>query len=164
MRQQGPSGHSPEILVERITGDIYTRLTIQLRGTGCETYSNDMRVKTTPTRYTYPDVVVVCDKPQFEDDEVDTLLNPTVIVEVLSASTKARDRGEKFFEYRALPSVKDYLVVSQDTMHVEHYTRQSEDEWMLHDVTEPEVTIRIPSIACELSLAEIYERVQFPQS
>jgi Uma2 family endonuclease len=122
-----------------------------------------MRVKTTPTRYTYPDVVVVCEEPKFEDGELDTLLNPTVIVEVLSPSTKARDRGEKFFEYRALPSVKDYLVISQDTMHVEHYTRQSGDEWMLHDVTAPEVTIRIPSIGCELSLAEVYERVQFAQ-
>ena len=79
-----------------ITGNIARRLGNQLDGSTCETYTNDMRVRTTPSDYVYPDVVVVCDEPQFEDNEFDTLLNPTVVIEVLSKSTEARDRGEKF--------------------------------------------------------------------
>ncbi len=143
-----------------IASNIVWRLGNQLERTGCETYASDMRVRTAAT-YTYPDVVVVCGEPEFEDREVDTLLNPTVIFEVLSPSTEAWDRGEKFFHYRALPSIKDYLVVAQDRMRIEHYTRRAGGGWTLHDATAPEERIRVESIGCELTVSEIFQRVQF---
>ena len=142
-----------------ITSNIARRLGNQLEGTPCETYSSDMRVKTAST-YTYPDVVVVCGEPEFEDREGDTLLNPTAIVEVLSPSTEAWDRGEKSFQYRTLPSIKDYLLVSQHRMRVEHYTRRA-GGWTLHDATAADERIRLESIGCELTVSEMYQRVQF---
>jgi len=145
-----------------ITGNIAQRLRNQLEGSPCETYSNDMRVRTTPSDYVYPDVVVVCDEPQFEDNEFDTLLNPTVVIEVLSKSTEARDRGEKFSDYRGIASVKDVVFVSQYRMRAEHYVRQANGEWILHEATLPSETITLESIGCTLTLAEIYERITFP--
>jgi Uma2 family endonuclease len=145
-----------------ITGNIAQRLRNQLEGKPCETYSNDMRVRTTATDYTYPDVIVVCEEPQFEDMEIDTLLNPTVIIEVLSKSSEARDRGEKFSDYRGIESVKDIVLVTQHKMRVEHYVRQANNEWTLHDISDPDAMIVIASIGCTLILAEIYERVKFP--
>lgn len=145
-----------------ITGNIAQRLRNQLEGKPCETYSNDMRVRTTPVDYTYPDVVVVCGEPEFEDAELDTLLNPTVVVEVLSKSSEARDRGEKSFDYRGIESVKDIILVSQHKMRVEHYARQATNEWLLHDASSPDEVITIASIGCKLTLAEIYERVKLP--
>lgn len=145
-----------------ITGNIAQRLRNQLEGTRCETYSNDMRVRTTPADYTYPDVVVVCDEPQFEEAELDTLLNPTVVIEVLSKTSEARDRGEKFSDYRGVESVKEIVFVSQHRMRVEHYVRQSNDEWTLHDISDHAGVIVLSSIGCTLTLAEIYERVEFP--
>ncbi|MDQ6705555.1 MAG: Uma2 family endonuclease, partial [Acidobacteriota bacterium] len=142
-----------------ITTNIAWRLASQLEGKPCETYSHDMRVKTAST-YSYPDVVIACGEPDFEDRELDTLLNPTVIVEVLSPSTEAWDRGEKFFHYRALPSLKDYLLVSQERMRIEHYTKGA-DGWTLYDATESDDKIRVRSIECELTVSEIYQRVQF---
>src|SRR2546430_2206225 len=106
-----------------ITGNISQRLRNQLEGKPCETYSNDMRLRTTPTDYTYPDVVVVCGEPQFEDAELDTLLNPTVVIEALSKSSEARDRGEKFSDYRGIESIEDIILVAQHKMRVEHYVR-----------------------------------------
>lgn len=145
-----------------ITGNIAQRLRNQLEGKPCETYSNDMRVRATPTTYVYPDVVVVCDEPQFEDSESDILLNPTVVIEVLSKSTEARDRGEKFSDYRANKNVREIIFVSQHRPRVEQYVRQANDEWIFHDVTDPAGLITLASIECTLSLAEIYERVRFP--
>jgi Uma2 family endonuclease len=145
-----------------ITGNIAQRLRNQLEGKPCETYSNDMRVRATSTTYVYPDVVVVCDEPQFEDSEFDVLLNPTVVFEVLSKSTEARDRGEKFSDYRANKNVKEIIFVSQHRPRVEQYVRQANDEWIFHEVTDSAGLIKLASIECTLSLAEIYERVQFP--
>lgn len=145
-----------------ITGNIARRLGNQLEGKPCETYSNEMRVRATPTTYVYPDVVVVCDEPQFEDSEFDVLLNPTVVIEVLSKSTEARDRGEKFSDSRANKNVKEIIFVSQHRPRVEQYVRQANDEWIFHEVTDPAGLITLASIECTLSLAEIYERVQFP--
>jgi len=144
-----------------ITGNVSRRLGNQLEGKPCETYASDLRVKTTATDYTYPDVIVVCEEPEFEDREVDTLLNPTVLVEVLSKSTEKRDRVEKFADYRGITHLKEYILISQDKMHVEHYVRQPDNEWRLYDVNEPGGKIRIESIGCELLLSEVYERVKF---
>ncbi len=145
-----------------ITGNVAGELRNQLREKPCETYPNDMRVRTTPEDYTYPDVVVVCDEPEFEDAEVDTLLNPTVIIEVLSKSTEKRDRVEKFADYRRIPSLKEYVLISQDKMHVEHYVRQPDDEWLLSDMNQPDGKVSLPSIGCVLLLSAVYEWVELP--
>ena len=145
-----------------ITINISTALHSRLRGSGCETYANEMRVSSPDTSsYFYPDVVVVCEEPRFEDAVFDTLLNPILLVEVLSPSTEAFDRGEKFAHYRHLASLQEYVLVAQDQMLVEHYRRQ-EKQWILTDFRKGEEMLSLPSIQCELPLQEIYERVTFP--
>ena len=144
-----------------ITLDVATELNLQLRGSSCLVYSNDMRVKTKPTgSYFYPDVVVVCDKPRFEDNVFDTLLNPILIVEVLSPSTEAFDRGEKFAHYQELVSLREYILVSQDRMHVEQH-RLIEAQWVRNKFEAPEDVLKFNSIQCELTLRDIYTRISF---
>ena len=145
-----------------ITGNVAGEFRNQLKGKPCETYSNDMRVRTSPTEYTYPDVVVACGEPEFEDDEFDTLLNPTVIVEVLSKSIARRDRVEKLADYRGMPSLKEYILISQDKTHVEHYVRRPDDKWAITDLDQPEVKLTLTSINCELHMSDVYDRVTFP--
>jgi Uma2 family endonuclease len=145
-----------------ITGNVSQRLRNALEGKPCETYSSDMRVRTTPSEYTYPDVVVACGEPEFEDKELDTLLTPTVVVEVLSGSTERRDRFEKFGAYRAIPSLRELLLISQDKLHIEHHVKGPHNEWILHDVDERGETIRLESIGAELRISDVYERVTFP--
>ena len=145
-----------------ITINISTSLHVRLRGSGCETYANEMRVSTPLTSsYFYPDVVVVCEEPRFEDDVFDTLLNPIIFVEVLSPSTEAYDRGEKFAHYRQLSSLQEYVLVSQDQIRVEHYRRQ-EKQWIFTDFQRREEILPLISIQCELPLQEIYDLVTFP--
>lgn len=145
-----------------ITVEITTELNIQLRQRGCFVYSGDMRVKTKPTgSYFYPDVVVVCDKPRFEDNVFDTLLNPILIVEVLSPSTEAFDKGEKFAHYQELMSLQEYILVSQDRMRVEHH-RLIEAQWVGNTFEAPEDVLTFNSIECELPLKDIYTRISFP--
>jgi Uma2 family endonuclease len=121
-----------------------------------------MRVKVTAAgMYTYPDVVVVCEGGQYEDKEVDTLLNPTVIIEVLSKSTATYDRGEKFEQYRKLPSLIDYLLFSQSRCHVEHYARQLDDRWLLTEYNDLDAIVELPSIGCRLALSDVYEQIMF---
>ncbi len=140
--------------------NIAASLHAQLRGTPCEVYSNDMRVKVSETgMYTYPDIVAACDNPAFEDAAVDTLLNPVLIIEVLSGSTEPYDRGAKFLHYRTLPSLQDYLLVAQDDCRVEHYARQADNRWLLTEYQDPDDSIHLGSVACRLVLREMYERV-----
>lgn len=126
------------------------------------TYSSDLRVQVNPARYLYPDVSVVCGEPEFAGEEGDMLTNPTVLVEVLSPSTEDKDRGIKFIFYRQIPTLTDYVMVSQDEPHVEHYARQEEERWLLTDLRGPDAALRLPSIGCELPLSEVYARVVFP--
>lgn len=136
----------------------------QLKGRPCKTYSNDMRVKVDFSGlYTYPDVVVVCGKPQFEDRNLDTLLNPTVLIEVLSESTAAYDRGSKAEHYRTLPTLNDYLLIDQNTVHIERYQRQTEEQWLFSDYRSLDATVRLDSIACHLPLSELYDKVDWPE-
>ena len=132
-----------------------------LRGRPCETYSNDMRVKISPVRFTYPDVVIACDGPEFEDRSLDILLNPTVIFEVLSPTTENDDRSWKFFHYRQLETLTDYVMLSQYQPLVEQYTRQPDGQWMLTELHGLSSVLRLPSIGCELPMPVIYERVEF---
>ena len=146
-----------------VTINISTALHKQLNGSGCEIFANEMRVSSPlTTSYFYPDVGVVCDDPRFEDDVFDILLNPIVIVEVLSPSTEAYDRGEKFSHYRQIESLKEYILVSQDKVNVERYLRNT-DEWILSYYQELDQLLELTSIQCEVSLQEIYDRVSFPE-
>jgi Uma2 family endonuclease len=145
-----------------IAGNLYREINSQLRGRPCEAYVSDMRVKVAPTgMYTYPDIVALCGEPRLEDAHGDTLLNPAVIVEVLSESTEAYDRGEKFAHYRRLETLREYVLVAQNKVCVEHYGRRGE-EWVLSEISDPEGTLHLPSIDCRVSVAAIYEKVDFP--
>ena len=145
-----------------ITNNISSELHTRLKGSACVAFVNDMRVSVPTARsYFYPDVGVVCEEPRFEDDVFDILLNPIVIVEVLSPSTEAYDRGEKFAHYRQLTSLQEYVLVSQDQIRVDHYRRQ-ERQWIFTDIEKHDETLQLPSIQCELPLQDIYARVTFP--
>lgn len=144
-----------------IAANISRELSSQLRGRPCESYISDMRVRVSETGlYTYPDVVAVCGDIRFADEQTDTLLNPTVIVEVLSASTEAYDRGDKFAHYRRLASLHDYVLVSQDAVRVEHYVRQGE-KWLLSEASRLTDMVSLASIQCRLVLEDIYDKVRF---
>jgi len=108
--------------------------------------------------YTYPDIVAVCDKPRFEDEPKDTLLNPTVIIEVLSPSTANYDRGEKFEHYRRLSSLMEYILIAQDKCYIEHYVRQTNHQWLLSEIDNLQDTIELPSIQCSLALSDVYDK------
>lgn len=146
-----------------IVTNLIAELRGQLRGRPCEVYPSDMRVTVRPTGlYTYPDVVVVCGPPAFDDAHTDTLLNPTVLFEVLSESTEGYDRGRKFEHYRQLASLQEYVLVAQEQYHVEHYARQADGRWLLSETNDPGETLHLPSLACDLALAEVYDRIELP--
>ena len=132
----------------------------QLRRRPCEVYPSDMRVRVGATGlYTYPDVSVVCEQPQLADEHADILLNPTFLAEVLSPSTEGYDRGRKFEHYRTIESLAEYLLVAQDRIHVDLYTRQQDGRWVLSEASRLEDTLELPSIGCQLALADLYEKV-----
>lgn len=109
--------------------------------------------------YAYPDVTVVCGEPQFADNQADTLLNPVLIVEVLSKSTQDYDRGQKFQHYRTIASLVDYLAISQEKVFVECFSRQSNHQWLLTEFDHSPAAIRLESVGVDLPLAEIYDKV-----
>jgi Uma2 family endonuclease len=132
----------------------------QLKGQPCETYGSDMRVYAPATGlYTYPDVVVVSGEPSFQDAHVDTLLNPTLIVEVLSESTESYDRGKKFAQYRSVESLTEYLLVAQDEYRVEQFVRQPDGRWLLADIRSLDASVELSSVPCRLELREVYDRI-----
>lgn len=143
----------------RITRNLIRRLDEALDAGPCEPFVADMRVRVLRRRYYYPDVVVVCGEAEFEDDELDTLLNPAVVFEVLSKSTQDYDRGEKAEFYRALPSLRELVFVSQYRVHVEHMVRRAEREWVLAEYNSLDDTLVLPSLGVSLPLAYIYRRV-----
>jgi Uma2 family endonuclease len=137
----------------------------QLKGGPCRVTTSDQRVKVSATGlYTYPDIVIVCDEPQFEDNVFDTLLNPRVVVEVLSDSTERYDRGVKFAHYRQLPSVQEYVLVAQDRPLVERYVRQPDDTWVLTAFSDMKQTFAFGTVPAKVPLAEIYSGVEFPEN
>jgi Uma2 family endonuclease len=136
------------------------RLGNQLEGQPCEAYIADMRVRTALRRqYYYPDVVVVCGQPQLEDKHGDTLLNPTLLIEILSPSTERYDRGRKFRGYQSIESLQEYVLIAQDEYRVERFARQPDGQWLYADFGSLESVVELNSIACLLSLRDIYERV-----
>ena len=145
-----------------IVANVIGELRMQLKKRPCKIYPSDMRVRITSTGlYTYPDVVVVCGPAVFEDESKDTLLNPTLIVEVLSESTEAYDRGKKFAHYRRIPSFSEYLLIAQDQCRVEQFTQQNDGRWLFSETNTFESVMKLPSIDCELSVAEVYDKVEF---
>jgi Uma2 family endonuclease len=154
-----------------IAGNTLASLHSQLRGKPCTIYPSDMRLKVSRTGlYTYPDISIVCGEPQLEDKYGDTLLNPIILIEVLSPSTETYDRGKKFQHYRTLASLREYILIAQDSYRVEHYIRQSHeamgeitDQWLLSDVIGIESRLPLPAIVCSLTLADIYEKVTLTQ-
>ena len=157
-------------------GDICMNLSriisTQLLGKPCRALSKDIKVRSgnvLPSRQTmkglfsYPDLVVVCREPQFHDEYRDILLNPTVIIEVLSPSTEAYDRGEKFLRYRThLASLANYLLVAQNKPLIDHYRRKGNNRWELSSVEGLEGSLYLTSIDCTLRLADVYDRITFP--
>jgi Uma2 family endonuclease len=143
-----------------VATNVIVTLGTQLRGRNCRVYPSDMRVRVPATGlYTYPDVVVVCGKPQFEDNENDTLLNPTIIIEVLSKSTEGYDRGRKFQNYRSLDSLTEYILIAQDAYRIEQYVRQPDNQWLLSETQDPLGQVQLPTINCTLAVADVYDKV-----
>jgi Uma2 family endonuclease len=144
----------------RIVANLVATLHAQMRRRPCDVFSSDMRLHIPATGlYTYPDIVALCGEPQLEDDASDILLNPAVIMEVLSPSTEAYDRGSKFDHYRSLESLQTYVLLVQDHPQVELFQRQDKGDWLLSVVKAPEARVSLPVIGCELALADVYERV-----
>lgn len=145
----------------RIVTNLVVALDGQLAMRPCNVYSNDMRVKVQSTGlYTYPDVIVTCGEENFASGEMDVLLNPLLIAEVLSDSTEAYDRGKKFESYQGIESLKEYLLVSQNSQRVELFVRQGAKNWIYSEAHEPTETIRLQSVGCELRLEDIYRKVE----
>jgi Uma2 family endonuclease len=143
-----------------IAANIIRVLGNQLLDRPCNVYPSDMRVKVSATgKYTYPDVVVACEPELFDDAENDTLLNPVVIIEVLSASTEAYDRGKKFEQYQQIASLTEYILVAQEPYRIEQYMRQSDKEWRYSEYHEAEDVIKLSVIGCEIALKDAYAKV-----
>jgi Uma2 family endonuclease len=146
------------IISSNINGLLYNHLD----ESPCEHYQSDMRVHIPATGlYTYPDLSVACAEIQLLDDKFDTLLNPVIIFEVLSATTEKYDRGEKFQSYRTLPSLQEYVLISQNQARIEHYLRQKDNKWSLTDVLGLNATFELPSIKLVLALDDVYRKVSF---
>ena len=148
------------LIASNVNASIYA----QIRGRGCRIYPSDMRIKIVKTGlYTYPDITIVCGTPTFTDvTKRDTLLNPTIIIEILSPSTERYDRGVKFQNYRTIETLKEYILIAQNKHHIERYTRQEGNTWILTEAIGVDFTINLDSIQCFLSLADTYELVDLP--
>lgn len=137
----------------------------QLSGTPCRGFSPNMKVRTDPGGlYAYPDLAVVCGEPTFHDDRSDVLTNAIAIFEVLSPSTEAYDRGEKSLRYRTqIASLQDYVLIAQDRPHIEYFSRQPDGTWLRAEVTGLAETLALPSLACHITLADLYNRINFTE-
>lgn len=150
----------------KISINLVRELGNRLKDSSCDLFSNDLRVKVQAIdKYTYPDIVVVCGDIDLEKESgMETLLNPLVIIEVLSDSTEAYDRGTKFQHYRLIPSLQEYILVSQHSYLVEKYTRSDDGGWRYFSYENVEHTMEIESVKCKLMLSDIYYRVEFRDS
>ena len=145
-----------------VIGNLARELGIALKKGPCVVTTSDMRVRVNKTGlYTYPDIVVVCDAPQYGDGRHDTVLNPALIVEVLSPSTEAYDRGFKFAQYRALESLREYALVSQAEPLVEIFRRQPGGDWLLSESAGIDAVCRFDSVGCTVAMKDVYDKVTF---
>lgn len=149
----------------QISANLVRVLGNQLLDKPCSVYSSDMKVRIEKARkYTYPDLVVACQTERFEDEHRDVLLNPVVILEILSDSTEAYDRGRKFLHYQLLDSLAVYLLVSQDTPRIEVFTRRQDGTWLYAEFHGLDAVVEIESIGCNLRLGDVYRKVDLPDS
>lgn len=149
----------------KITTNLSGLVWQHLKGKNCENYSNDMRVFVPETGlYTYPDLVVVCGEPVFQDDVFDTLLNPILLIEVLSDSTESYDRGKKFQHYRSIESLQEYVLVAQDEARIEKYVKHGDGFWLLSEAVGIDAEIEFSSIECRISLREVYDKINFSET
>lgn len=154
----------------RIVTNIVAEFREQFYDTDCLVFSTGLRVhvedpdEPDEALFTYPDVGVVCDEPQFLDDYNDTLLNPALLIEVLSKSARDHDRGEKFARYRSISTLRDYVLIDQERPHAEHFSKQADGRWMLDETSDPEATLALSSVEAELALAEAYHKVEFAKA
>lgn len=153
------AGGSPRhnVILLNVGGELRAKL----KGRDCTVYPSEQRLKIPATGlYTYPDVSVVCGKPQFNDE--DLLLNPVLLVEILSDSTEAFDRGKKFEHYRRIPTLCEFLLIAPDRCKIDQHVKQEDGKWvLLSEVSDMQSTIKLPSLNCELAVAEIYYQVKF---
>lgn len=147
----------------RLSVNLIVAFTTRLRGKGCEVFHSDLRVKIPRGNlYTYPDLSVACG-PKFADDVLDTLVNPVLIVEVLSASTRDYDRGEKLRLYQTIPSFVEYLLVDQYTIAVEHWRKQPDASWLVREIAGLDGEVVLDSVGCRIGLRDIYEGIEFDE-
>ena len=143
-----------------IVANVLAGIHRQLVDRPCNVYPSDMRVRISKTgMYAYPDIVVTCGEEQFADENSDILLNPIVLIEVLSESTANYDRGDKFDQYRRIESLREYILVSQEAYRADQYVRQNDTQWLLTEFHRAEDVIRLSSINCELALKELYAKL-----
>jgi len=146
-----------------IISNINRELSIQLKGRPCQVYGNGMKLRILGADAgKYPDLMALCGEHQFHDGRRDMLLNPSLIGEVLSDSTEAYDRGEKFALYRRIPSLREYLLVSQHRVSVDLFTRDASGRWVLEGFEDLAASLTLESIGCTLALAEVYDKIVFP--
>jgi len=155
-----------------ISVNLVRELSTRLRGGPCQTFTKDTKVRCGPAPqapystkglFAYPDLVVVCGERRYHDEHRDVLLNPTVILEILSETTKDYDRGEKFERYRTwLPSLAEYVIIHQTQLRIEHHQRQPTGQWLLTTFDGLDAVLNLPALACSLALRDIYEGVAFP--
>jgi Uma2 family endonuclease len=144
-----------------ISGNVLGGLGNQLRKRPCDAFTSLMRVKVSPSQYVYPDVSALCGEPQFITAKTATLLNPTVLVEVISHDNDDYDLRIKTMDFRKIFSLQEYLLISQDRVHIEHYVRQNNNQWLLTDISQLDTTIELMSIQCTLAVTDVYEKVKF---
>jgi len=145
-----------------IAVNVSSEIRTQLKGKPCQVFSRDGKVRSTPSGLlAYPDVSVACGELLFHDSHRDVLTNSVVIVEVLSDSTEAYDRGRKFFYYRQIETLTDYLLVSQNEPYVDHHSKQADGRWVINSAVGLESSLVIATIDCTLLLAEIYDKIPF---
>ena len=140
----------------RLGFKVGVQLESALQGSKCTTFNSDMRIRTPQGNYFYPDASVVCGPFETHPGTNDVCVNPVLIAEVLSRSTANYDRGLKFERYRSIPSLRDYLIIHADTIHLEHYARQADDSWVLREYRGEAACVPLPNLECELPLGSIY--------
>jgi len=154
-------------MLEHITivANITRELGTQFMDRPCGVYPVDLRTKVTATGlYTYPDIVVLCGEPEFEDEHMDTLINPQVIIEVLSQSTESYDRGKKFAHYRTIDTLREYFLVTQTEYRIERFSRQDDQNWLYSECTDRDGSIELTTVAARLFLSRVYHKVDFERA
>lgn len=154
------SGTSLEHVI--ISRNVMIELGNKLKGKSCQPFGSDLRMHIPPnTLYTYPDLSIICGKPELTDEHFDTATNPTVLIEILSPSTRNYDMGIKFKLYRDIPTLKEYILVDSENVYVEKHTRQADNSWLLSEIKNTGDILKIESIQVTLALRDIYEGISF---